>query len=357
MRKITNVLILLVSVIISFLVGELLIRIFLNIKFQFKEELPGMRINPFPGLPYDMEECKDCIIRINSLGLRGKEINLTKPIDTIRILMLGDSATFGIKIQNDEETIPGRLEKRLNEELTIKNIRFEVINGGIPGYDIQEIYFHYKYKLKNLNSDIIIYNFFPNDFLNSKFSVKKIGNRSVLVRYVNAELPGLQMLSLLPEKINILLNEYSLLYRYTLFYLSLLISPKETEISNLIEKFQTTNVHYFESLINEGKNNSKIFILSSEIYSFCANCREPLDNNTCPIDKGCQHVFNLIKSIEKYALKKDIPFIYLSEAVTNMDLNDVVIDNFAHYSGRANIKMADRLYDFLKPIILQKFSN
>lgn len=354
-NKTVNIILLLVSILIGVILSETIFRNFLKIKYQFKENLPGMRIYPYPGLAYDMEECQNCIIKINSLGLRGNNINISKPENTIRILILGDSATFGANVENDEETIPGRLGKRLMEEPYI-NKRFEVINGGIPGYDIQEIYLHYKYKLKQLNSDIVIYNFFPNDFLNSKFSIEKINGKPTLVRYVNAETPGLQMLSFMPERLNIFLNQYSLLYRYLLYYLSQL-TLKDTSLDALkyIGKFQDTNLKYLDILREEIKKDNSEFIISSEIYSFCANCKEPITDQNCPLENGCNASYFLIKWVEKYSTHYNIPFVYLSEAVSDMYLKEVMVDNLAHYTGKANIIMADKLYEFLKPIITEKF--
>ncbi|MGD8922603.1 MAG: SGNH/GDSL hydrolase family protein [Candidatus Zixiibacteriota bacterium] len=61
---------------------------------------------------------------INSLGLRGDEIN--KADNQPRIITLGNSCTFGWGIP-DGRTYAEQLEARLD-------YRYEVINGGIPGY-------------------------------------------------------------------------------------------------------------------------------------------------------------------------------------------------------------------------------
>ncbi|MGC8927873.1 MAG: SGNH/GDSL hydrolase family protein [Myxococcota bacterium] len=306
-----------------------------------------MRIKPFPGLEYDMLECKECLIRINSFGLRGEEIKIPKPENTIRVLIIGDSATFGAGVINNDETIPGRLQRLMDENPPIKGKRIEIINGGIPGYDIQEIYLHYKYKLKQLNSDIVIYNFFPNDFLNSKFSVENINGKPMLVRYVNAELPGLQFLQFLPESINIFLNEHLLLYRYSMFYISRLFSNENAEAQSYLKRYQIANLEFLNKLIDEIKSANSIFMVSSEIYSFCGNCKEPLDNNRCPIEKGCIYAFNLIKWLNSEMNNRGIPSVYLSDVVSDMDLREVMIDEYAHYTGKANIMMAEKLYKFL----------
>ena len=70
-------------------------------------------------------------IRTNSLGLRSPEITLAKPPDTFRILVLGDSVTFGWSLRG-EDTYASQLASLL---ATLRpNQRVEVINAGVSGY-------------------------------------------------------------------------------------------------------------------------------------------------------------------------------------------------------------------------------
>ncbi len=70
-------------------------------------------------------------IRTNSLGLRSPEITLAKPRDTFRILVLGDSVTFGWSLRG-EDTYASQLASLL---ATLRpNQRVEVINSGVSGY-------------------------------------------------------------------------------------------------------------------------------------------------------------------------------------------------------------------------------
>ena len=70
-------------------------------------------------------------IRTNSLGLRSPEIALAKPAGTFRILVLGDSVTFGWSLRG-EDTYASQLASLL---ATLRpNQRVEVINAGVSGY-------------------------------------------------------------------------------------------------------------------------------------------------------------------------------------------------------------------------------
>lgn len=70
-------------------------------------------------------------IRTNSLGLRSPEITLAKPPDTFRILVLGDSVTFGWSLRG-EDTYASQLASLL---ATLRpNQRVDVINAGVSGY-------------------------------------------------------------------------------------------------------------------------------------------------------------------------------------------------------------------------------
>lgn len=69
-------------------------------------------------------------ITINSRGLRDREITPAKAPGTVRILVLGDSFTYGSGVAA-EHTYPKRLEGLLAEQA---GPRVEVINAGVSGY-------------------------------------------------------------------------------------------------------------------------------------------------------------------------------------------------------------------------------
>ncbi|NIM92994.1 MAG: hypothetical protein GTO18_04695 [Anaerolineales bacterium] len=68
----------------------------------------------------------------NSLGLRDREYSSPKPSETKRILILGDSFTFGMGVGNEDAIFPEILERQLNE-LPFTQVSVEVLNGGLPG--------------------------------------------------------------------------------------------------------------------------------------------------------------------------------------------------------------------------------
>jgi lysophospholipase L1-like esterase len=91
--------------------------------------------------------------RINSLGLRGDEINSIKTKK--RIIALGNSCTFGWRM-SDQETYANRLEALLDGE-------YEVINAGIPGYTSLQGKRFFERELIHLKPDIVLILFAWND--------------------------------------------------------------------------------------------------------------------------------------------------------------------------------------------------
>lgn len=88
---------------------------------------------------------------INNLGYRGKDISLEKPAGKLRILVMGDSFTFGVGAE-DNETVPVVLEKRLIE----KNIPAEVINAGIGHASPVRHYVNLRDIHLRLNPDVVV---------------------------------------------------------------------------------------------------------------------------------------------------------------------------------------------------------
>ncbi|MEC7983873.1 MAG: SUMF1/EgtB/PvdO family nonheme iron enzyme [Myxococcota bacterium] len=70
-------------------------------------------------------------VRINSLGLRGDEIDIPKPKERRRFMTTGDSSVFGFGVP-EEAVFSSVIEKSL-QQVAGKN-EIEAINGAIPGY-------------------------------------------------------------------------------------------------------------------------------------------------------------------------------------------------------------------------------
>lgn len=117
-------------------------------------------------IPYDKElrggnadlEVHDVVI--NSRGFRGNEFFTKKREETFRIVCLGDSWTFGERV-NGPDTYPKKLEAFLNIEFPDRDI--EALNLGIPGFtSLQGLKLFEKY-VQTLEPDLIILGFNTND--------------------------------------------------------------------------------------------------------------------------------------------------------------------------------------------------
>ncbi len=83
------------------------------------------------GTTYDAPDQKQSfVVSVSSQGFRDSEIG-PKVEGEFRVLMLGDSFTFGYGVENDE-TIPNALERKL--QLFLFGRKVSVINGGVEGY-------------------------------------------------------------------------------------------------------------------------------------------------------------------------------------------------------------------------------
>jgi lysophospholipase L1-like esterase len=90
----------------------------------------------------------------NSLGFRGKEFALEKPDGVYRIVALGGSSTYDVRIEDNDKTFTAQLEKLLKEEYGYHNV--EVINAGVPGYNSWEILINLEFRVLDLNPDLVI---------------------------------------------------------------------------------------------------------------------------------------------------------------------------------------------------------
>lgn len=96
------------------------------------------------------------IINSDSLNER-RDYSIQKPLDTFRIITLGDSFTYGLLVDT-KDNWPEVLEDLLNKRTSCKNIKkFEVINLAMEGYDIQYSVKRYETRGKKYNPDLVLW--------------------------------------------------------------------------------------------------------------------------------------------------------------------------------------------------------
>jgi len=107
--------------------------------------------------------------KINSLGLRGEEIEIEKSPDTYRILMLGDSFTMGKGVE-DDETFAQLLQDSLNRRLALcEGKPVEILNAGVDGYSPILSYVQLTRELHVLQPDMVVLNLDMNDLMGEAY--------------------------------------------------------------------------------------------------------------------------------------------------------------------------------------------
>lgn len=157
---------------ISYLLYLLLCVVAVDIIYtKFFEKLPSFKtdvylqmhefsiyqVSKVAGLFYELKpNSQQGTFKINSWGLR--EAEPTDRKDRYRILIMGDSVTFG----------PGKEFSQLFTELTekrlnIKGKKIEILNAGVCGYNTKQEFIALKEKYLPLHPDLVIFAFCAND--------------------------------------------------------------------------------------------------------------------------------------------------------------------------------------------------
>lgn len=99
--------------------------------------------------------------RVNELGLRGPETTVEKPPGVRRIAVLGDSIAFGYWV-SDEQGMARQLETLLNQAGSGAG-RVEVLNFGVPGYNLEQEIEALRARALVLEPDVVVVVFCLND--------------------------------------------------------------------------------------------------------------------------------------------------------------------------------------------------
>lgn len=122
----------------------------------------AMALMPLAATRHQTEEF-DVAVRINSRGLRDREIPLRKPEGAYRVLVLGDSQTFGVGVEADE-SYPKVAERRLQAQV---GPRVEVLNAGVPSTGTAHQLYYLEQEGWKYQPDAVVVGFFYNDISNN----------------------------------------------------------------------------------------------------------------------------------------------------------------------------------------------
>ncbi|HWX25079.1 MAG TPA: SGNH/GDSL hydrolase family protein, partial [Vicinamibacteria bacterium] len=97
----------------------------------------------------------DRVLNTNSKGIRGsREYPYAKPPGKTRVLVFGDSFTFGEEV-SDEETYAAALGRALPDT--------DVLNMGVHGYGHDQMLLYFEEEGRKYASDVVLIGFLPYD--------------------------------------------------------------------------------------------------------------------------------------------------------------------------------------------------
>jgi len=123
-------------------------------------------------------------VAINSLKLRDQERTYARTDGARRILMLGDSITFGWGVRV-EETFSSRLQARFAQE----GIPVEVINTGVGNYNTSMEVGYFLAEGQKFHPDVVVLNYFINDAERTpSYDVSPLERASAAYAYLKSRL-------------------------------------------------------------------------------------------------------------------------------------------------------------------------
>ncbi len=148
--------------------AELVVRVFFDDGLQYDLEMwkyarYGKRLSENPEIGHEHVpganfRAMGVDIALNEHGMRDPPRRQAKGAGDFRIMMLGDSLTFGWGVEA-EETFSRRLERRLRE----KNPRIEILNTGVGNTNTPMQAAYFAAKGRHFAPDLVILNTFIND--------------------------------------------------------------------------------------------------------------------------------------------------------------------------------------------------
>lgn len=131
---------------------------------EFLEPDPVLGVRHIPGkkVVWRLEGFSD--ERLSSAGLRDRERQITKPVNTIRVALLGDSATEGMQVPL-ADTYGMQLERTLNAKYSGTGKQVEVLNFGCSSYSNGQEMIQLSKDVAQYQPDVVILMYNRGDYI------------------------------------------------------------------------------------------------------------------------------------------------------------------------------------------------
>lgn len=106
-------------------------------------------------------------IQINSLGFRGPDIDRSKPEGRVRIAFLGGSTTFCAEVSSNETAWPHLVWQIVS--LAKADADIDYVNAGVPGYGTTASLKNLRFRVAELDPDVIVIYHATNDLSDNSF--------------------------------------------------------------------------------------------------------------------------------------------------------------------------------------------
>lgn len=156
-----------------------------------------------PGMKGLWQSEGEAYIEINKEGWRDRERSKTKPENTIRIALLGDSFVEALQVPI-EETFWTIIENQLQEKCPkVEGKKVEVINFGVRGYGTAQQLIALRQQVWDYDPDVVILAFFiGNDLINNSPVLEYNKYRPFFVFRDGELVADMSFLDLIPKEVN-----------------------------------------------------------------------------------------------------------------------------------------------------------
>ncbi len=267
----------------------------------------------------------------NSLGVRDRDYPAIKPPNSTRVLVLGDSFTFGAGVRDSSLIFPERLERQLNLEFAEQGKQVEILNGALGGSHTHQWLKLLARSKDSFTPDLILIVFFLRDGTN-------ITVRKSFFNPIRQEIQSRE--------------EQSFLYRH--LYLFRVIQDYMDRLSISKQYSAALNMAYFGSSEETDEwTRAQENLLEIKRIGEERNAKVALVVFPILVELNDNYPFKEVSNlIEQFSIQNDMPTHNLLPAFMGMHGPDLWVSSFdQHPNARGHKIAADSILPFLKSII------